>query len=349
MDRFSIIILFSLIASFAQAGEKDTLILNEKLKYDTNYITSKRDWVHIKFIGVNNETTIDLINTDTEYSLSYKSNSPYRYGIGFDYEWIALEFSHTIPGLEFNSKTKGSSETFAIRLGLSGRKFRGNLYYRETKGFSHENIEQILPDWFLTETQYPYSENLHNTTLNASLYYTFNHRKFSNTAAIRQIDQQIKSAGSAVIGFVSNFEGIYSPNPIILHDSLQDSFLDIKKAEYLKAGITGGYMYTFSFWKNFYIHAALVPGLLYSYGDVALHNNNEEVKTSSTLGASIYSRFTLGYNANRFYGGMYAVSDYYASDAFATQFATTQYTYLKFFIGYRFAFKKRKWMKNFYL
>lgn len=348
MYRLSIFLVFSLFFSFANAGEEDTTSAANPLKYDTNYIKSYRDWLHIKLVAVNSQTTIDLVNVDRDYRLRYQSNAPYRWGIGLDYGWIALEYTHTIPGLELNDKAQGSSETFSFRLGLSGRKFRGNAYYRETKGFSHENIEQLNPDWFETESLYPYSEDLRSQTLNLSLYYTFNHKRFSNTAAIRQIDKQIKSAGSPVLGIVSNFEGIYSPTPMVLQDSLQDTFLNIKRAEYFKVGINGGYMYTFSFWKKFYMNAALIPGLLYSYGDVILHNNSE-TNISNSIGGSIYSRFTIGYNGKRFYGGIYAVGDFYSNDILADQTALTTYTYLKFFVGYRFPIKKQKWMKKFYL
>lgn len=348
MYRFSILLFLSVVFSLAKAEEADTLLAAKPLKYDTNYIKSKRDWIHIKLVTVNNQTTIDLANSHRDYSLRYISNAPYRWGIGLDYEWIALEYTHTIPGLELNDKAQGSSETFTFRLGLSGRKFRANAYYRETKGFSHQNIEQLNPHWFETELLYPYSEDLRSQTLNLSLYYTFNHQRFSNTAAIRQIDRQIKSAGSSVLGMVANFEGIYSPTPIILQDSLLDKFLNIKRAEYFKIGLNGGYMYTFSFWKQFYLHAAIVPGLLYGYGDVILHNIDAS-NISHSLGASLYSRFTIGYNGKRFYGGIYAVGDFYANDILANQTALTTYTYLKFFVGYRFPLKKQKWMKRFYL
>lgn len=345
--NISLIVLLFLFGKI-WAIEIDTNFKAKPLKYDTNYIESKRDNIHLGIIAVSQQTGIDLISTKTDYRYRFVSNTPYRYGIGFDYEWLALEVTYAIPGLELNTEAKGDSETFAVKLGISGRKFRANAYYRSTKGFTHQNVEGLYPDWFLNEEYYPYLKNLANRTLNFSVYYTFNHKKYSNKAALRPIEQQKKSAGSPVLGILATMEGIYSPTPIIRIDSLQNSYLNFKKAEYLKVGLNAGYMYTFSIKKYYYIHAALIPGLLYNYGDVLLHNDNE-THFSNSMGGSIYSRLTAGFNGEKFYGGIFAVADIYASDLFANRFTTTSYTYLKFFVGYRFPIKKKKWMKYLFL
>lgn len=343
----SIIILLFLSGNI-WAIEIDTNFKTKPLRYDTNYIESKSDNIHLALIAVSQQTGIDLVNTKTDYRYRFVSNNPLRYGIGFDYEWLALEVTYAIPGFELNNKTQGDSETFAVKLGISGRKFRANAYYRSTKGFTHQNVEGLYPRWFLNDEYYPYLKNLRNRTLNVSVYYTFNHKKYSNKAALRPSERQLKSAGSPVLGILATMEGIYSPTPIVEADSLQNSYLNFKKAEYLKIGMNAGYMYTFSIKKKYYIHAALIPGLLYSYGDVLLHNEHEAL-FSNNLGGSIYSRFTAGYNGKTFYGGIFAVADIYASNILADRFATTSYTYLKFFVGYRFPIKKRKWMKYLFL
>ncbi len=330
------------------AFDIDTSFKTKPLKYDTNYIDDISDELHLAIIGVSQQTGIDLVNTETEYRYRFVSNTPMRYGIGLDYEWLALEITYAIPGLEMNNEAKGDSESFAIKLGISGRMFRANAYYRATRGFTHENVEGLYPDWFLNEKYYPYLKNLQNRTFNLSVYYTFNHKKFSNKAALRPSARQKKSAGSPVIGILANMEGIYSPTPIIQVDSLQNSYLNINSAEYLKIGMNAGYMYTFSIKKKFYIHAALIPGLLYSYGDVLLHDESE-IHFSNSFGGSIYSRISAGYNGNKFYGGVFGVADIYASDLLADKFTTTSYTYLKLFVGYRFPIKKRNWMKLFFL
>lgn len=343
-----LLVLFLFLFGKIWAIEIDTNFKTKALKYDTNYIESRRNDVHLAPIIVSQQTGIDLVNNKTDYRYRFVSNTPMRLGLGFDYEWLALEITYAFPGLELNDKDKDDSETFAIKLGISGRKFRANAYYRSTRGFTHQNVEGLYPDWFLNEEYYPYLKNLRNRTLNLSVYYTFNHKKYSNKAALRPSERQLKSAGSPVIGILATMEGIYSPTPIIKIDSLQNSYLNFKKAEYLKIGMNAGYMYTFSIKKKYYIHGALIPGLLYNYGDVLLHNDNE-VHFSNSLGGSIYTRATAGYNGNSFYGGVFAVADIYASNLFADKYATTSYTYLKIFVGYRFPIKKRKWMKYLFL
>lgn len=330
------------------AENKDSIPKPKEIAYDTNYIISYRDLLHITVVGVNKQTGITLVNINNDNDLAFKSNNPFGFGVALDYKWATLEYSQSIPGMEWNDKAKGNTDAFALRFGFTGRKFRLNTYYRDSKGFSFSDIESFDEDWFLTETHYPYFEDLRNRTLNFSMYYTFNHKKYSNTAALWQIDRQIKSAGSPVIGFLTGLEGIYAPTPLMINDSLEGSFLNIKKAEYFKIGLSGGYMYTLSLWKRFYIHMALMQGFFYNTGKTELHESSGYSKRES-IGASLYYRFTAGYNGDDFYGGIFWVSDTFINDAIADEYELTNYNYLRLYVGYRFPIRTPKWAKKFYL
>lgn len=337
-----------LICGLSHASQNDTLNVN-KQPYDTNYIKSYRDWFHITAVAVNKQTGLSISNIYETKDISLGTNNPFEYGLAIDYEWITFEYTHTIPGLDFANENRGTSSSSSLRFGLTGRKFRMSTFYRYTIGFHMENIEDWVPEWFTQNQNYPYHEDLQSFVLAFSLYYTFNHKKYSNTAALWQIDRQLKSAGSPVIGFQTNMEGIFALSPIAFSDSLINKFVNISEAAYFKIGLTGGYMHTFAIKKRFYIHMALLQGFLYSRGAVTYFDTADDVSILKTLGISLYGRLTAGYNGNKWYGGIFYVSDTFLNDALSENYETTSYDYIRIYAGYRFPIKKRTWMKKLYL
>jgi len=347
MYRLLFLWLLLLISSEILAGEKDSTN-QDQTKYDTNYIKSYRDWFHITAVSVNKQTGLSMVNINETKDLSFSTNNPFEYGLAIDYEWITFEYTHTIKGLEFANKKKGESSSSSLRFGLTGRKFRMSTFYRYTIGFHMENVEDWVPDWFDYNNAYPYHEDLESFVLAFSLYYTFNHKRYSNTAALWQIDRQLKSAGSPVIGFQTNLEGIFALSPLFTSDSLSKKFLNVSEAANFKVGLTGGYMHTFAIKKRFYIHLALLQGFLYSVGTTTYFDSEESIH-SKTLGISIYGRITAGYNGDKWYGGFFYVGDAFINDVLSDNYESTSYDYYRIYVGYRFPIKKRPWMKKFYL
>jgi len=344
-----VVILMSSVAGVF-GGNPDTLSNAIPLNYDTNFIKSYRNWMHIAALAVGNRTDIEFTNTELDNNLKLSTNSPISYGFSLDYEWISLEYTKTINGIELADSRKGKTESFSFRLGLTRQKFRFNAYYKNSQGYYIKNIEDFIPDWFDTQVNYPHFDDLRNQTYTFMVYYTFNHRKFSNMAALWQIDRQLKSAGSPVIGLVSMFEGIYSNEFHYIGDSIivGDHYQDVKKAEYFKLGLTAGYMHTFAIKKRLYIHGGIIQGLFYNHSNLLEHLDIDE-RMNNTLGTSLNLRFTMGYNGKKFYGGVFYILDSFISDLLSTKYELTTHSYARIYIGYRFYIKKRVWMKKVYL
>ena len=349
MRLFYALILFYIFSSQIFASSADTIALQKKVKYDTNYIISYRDWLHITFVGINQQTGISLKEAINGKDLVFATNNPFSYGVGIDYEWFTFEFSKSFKKFEYTDKRKGQTQSSTIRLGYTGRKIRLSSYYSNSKGYYLKNIEDYLPDWDHDKIDYPRFDDLKNKTIVLSLYYTFLHKTYSNMAAMWQLDRQIKSSGSPVIGLLTLWEGISATSPFHFSDTLNlvDDFLNIKKIDYKRIGLLAGYMHTISIMKHFYIHAALTQGLFYSYGTIDNFNN---IKTNkNALGLSIYYRLSLGYNGDRFYAGILYLKDSFVSDITESTILVSSYDYLRLLAGYRFPIKKRKWMKKIYL
>lgn len=340
--------IFSLyFISFLQAGEIDTLKLNP-IKYDTNYIVNYRYKLQIRTVSLNQQSSINLVNTEIDKNLSFSTNNPFEFGVALDYSWITLEYTHSIKGFELTDKRKGNSESYALNLALNARKFSGGLYYRNTHGFNLENIEDWVPNWFEENENYPYLKSINTRILAGNIYYTFNNKKFSTAAAYRQNDRQLKSAGSPLVGILANIEGVYSHEPMINIDSLEGKFLNIRRVQYLKTGVFGGYMHTFSIHKRFFIHGSLNQGFLYSLGRGEYHNT-EETKRLSALGISLFARLALGYNGTKWFAGSLFSADFFIADVSSELTSSTGYSFLKIYVGYRFNFWNKPILNKFKL
>lgn len=343
-----IFIFLTFFLSLSIYAQDKALIEQSLPKYDTNYIIDYRYQLQVKAVGLTRQADFRLFNRNESHSIDFSTNNPFSFGLAIDYSWITLEYTKTIKGLEFTNDKKGKSKAQDFRIGMTGRKFAGNLFYRNTRGFNLENVNDWVPDWFENHEKYPFAQGLETRILALSFYYTFNHKKYSNAAAIRQNARQIKSAGSPVIGFQTNIEGIYSPTPMLSSDSLAKKFLNISKVQYLKLGITGGYMHTFSIKKRFYIHGAIIQGLLYSVGKGNYHTY-KVTDDINAVGISLYFRLAAGYNSKKWYSGILFTGDIFANDVSSDLFSTSAYVNFKIFIGYRFPVNRKAWMKKFYL
>jgi len=339
------IFIFCVFSSSIFGANHDTI----SSKYDTNYIISYRDWFHVTLVGINQQSGISLIKAIDEKDLKFSTNNPYSFGVGIDYEWLTFEYSKSIKNIESSSKKKGNTKSTSLRLGYTGRKIRIDSYYTKSRGYYLKNIDDFIPDGYVDTTEYPRFDDLSNKTFALSFYYTFNYKKYSNMAALWQIDRQIKSAGSPVIGLLTLWEGLSSNQPFHFSDTLDidEDFLKIKSADYKRIGIFGGYMHTFSIIKKFYLHGAITQGLFYSYGTI--NNYDGEQINKNTLGVSFNYRISVGYNSKRLYAGVLFVKDTFIGDAFASKTVFSSHDYLRILVGYRFYIKKRNWMKKVYM
>jgi len=347
MKNIISILIFSFsIASMLHAEVKDTAY--QQLKYDTNYILNYRYHIQLRTVGVNRQSAISLLNTVEDESIEFSTNNPFSFGFAVDYSWISLEYSRSIKNMEFTDSRKGKTESVAFRLRLNGRKFSGDFYLRTAHGFHLKNIEDWVPDWFAENEKYPGSNDLNTRILAGNIYYTFNHRKFSNAAVYRQTDRQIKSAGSPLIGILANMEEISSKTPMITSDSLVEKFLNISQVRYIKLGLFGGYMHTFSIYKRFFIHGSVNQGFMYSFGRGEYHNTDETRKLNA-LGLALSLKLALGYNGAKWFAGSLFSADYFLSDVSSELTTTTNYTYFKIYVGYRFKLWNKPFIKKLYL
>jgi Domain of unknown function (DUF4421) len=181
-------------------------------------------------------------------------------------------------------------------------------------------------------------QDISTTTFYASLNYGFNHRKYSQMAALWQIDRQMKSAGSFVAGiaaFAYYMQADSTLVPSVLNASFEKDSQVIKSTTQ-SIGINVGYAHTFVIKKQFFIHASLIPCISYQRRKYAIID--EENLGVGGLSFSTELRMIVGYNGEKWFGGM-AYSNYSFTEKSIVEGAgaVLSYDFLRLFVGFRFS------------
>jgi hypothetical protein len=135
-------------------------------------------------------------------------------------------------------------------------------------------------------------------------YWIYNAKRFSIRAAYIQNERQKKSAGSLVVrpAFlyyeISSDHGII-PLEILDKYQLSSSYI-VKSGKFYSLELSPGYVYTFVFLKNFYITAAVFPGIAAQFSS---YSNEIKGFYDSEFAFQVSGRFALGYNSDKWFLG----------------------------------------------
>jgi hypothetical protein len=238
-----------------------------------------------------------MINPDFIGKIEYKPNINARIGLSGNWKWFGLGFSVENPFYRRDKDVYGSTSFLDFRLNAFGRSVAAEIYYQTYKGFyissplKNDDAHYILPD-------------MNTVSLGIAAYWIYNAERFSIRAAFIQNERQKKSAGSFVLRPSFLYYRVDSENGIIppelIHDHSIPGPYRIKSGSIYSLGLSPGYCYTLVFAKNFYITAALFPGVFwqtYTYQTNLDHFGNDE------FSFQLSGRFAAGYNSGKWFAG----------------------------------------------
>lgn len=305
--------------------------------FDSNYIRRFPNQLVVRYISEYQSTELNYAPGDFG-ELAYMTNNPMNYGVGIDYKWLSLEYTTRIP-FDPPEKEYGSTQLNGIGLGISSRKFWFKSFYQFNKGFYLDETDKWIPGYTAGHAgDYYQRPDLQTQTYFASLTYGFNHRKFSNNAALYQLEQQIKSAGTFAIGIaVAHNSHQADSNIIPRRRERQFEFNLLESSRLLSIGISGGYLHNFVWGmeKNWFCSLAILPGFLYQTGTIRLESQNEK-SFNSWSGGFAEGRLSFGYNGEKWLVGLSARAFSMLASEENNPIQLT-YSYGQFFLGYRFA------------
>ena len=312
-------------------------------RHDDDYIEPN----HYEFsFMVQMTRTYESFNiSSNDQSLTLAPDGQTKIGPYFGWRWIFLGYTFDIKNFGFGQK--GLRKEFDLSFYSS--KIGVDLFYRRTgddykirdvdlgKGINSQLFEGM-----------PFA-GVNVGVTGASIYYIFNHGRFSYPAAFSQSTCQKISCGSWMAG------AGYTHNTLdldfqLLQDAINsrlaykqtiqlDSGLLFRSIRYNDFMLSGGYAYNWVFAKNWLFCASGQLALAYktSYGKMADEKKGFDFEK---VNLDAIGRFGLVYNNTRWYAGASAIvrTNNYHTSRFS---ADNIFGSLNVYIGYNFMLKKK--------
>lgn len=322
---FILCILQSGYVSSAQNPE------GSKLKSDSNiYYTEYPKKLTLQLFTQSKTNRLAVISP--EQNLKLYPNGTTNIGIGATYHGIGLSLGFGLPKTDKSIAKFGKTTSYDLQVSAYAKRFGFDGFIQSYKGYYNANPDDFI-DW--NQNYFPLVPDLHITSIGASGFYIFNHKKFSYKAAYKHTAVQHKSAGSFVLGVYGYLDKVNSDNGIVpseFPDSVRTS-INIKGFTTLSTGISYGYIHTFIFAKKILFNIAALPGI--GFQGINLTTLDGENSISNKFAGQVQGRAALGYEHKSFYLGIIGnatLRTLYFRD-YKIDLSTEQ---LRIFIGKRF-------------
>jgi len=331
-------ILAILFLGVSAQAQEATISLQDSIS--DSYKQSMENYIQLR-LDVNSDITEFKFNNPTPAKdFHVLPNESYQSRISVGYKWLnfSYSFSPKINGFNDDEAIKGKSDIFGLSLNLSFKELQQSFFYKKVTGYYLSNSKDYRSELNASGifSRYAILPEFKSTEAGFVNYYYFNAKKFSSQFARNQSEIQLKSAGSlvSVLGFYyTDIDGRKQQLPFL--QSYIDQNLIYPARNQTFYGVVGtGYAYNYIFSKHFYATGFLYPSVGAQFSKVAFPTEKPSEKhTEMTI--SGYGEFSLGYNSETWFGGIYGNFNGYTSPTSEAK-SNGEETYAMLFVGYRF-------------
>jgi hypothetical protein len=307
---------------------------------DSLYIMSMRHRLALRVYNIVKTTDFSLINKTEGKSFKFSPNNGIGIGLGFTYNWMALDLGFIIPA---TWRYTGEDDTKFDFIGtIYGRRHIFDITAQYYKGYYLRNPEDFFPE----SNERPVKSlrtDIGSVDMTVSYLYILNHSKFSLQSSFIGDMIQRKSAGSFTFhGFLSYY-GVWADSALVSHqfdNSLNDLAL-INEITVLGTGTGIGYSHTFVLPKKFFITLSAAPILMLSGSNTKIDLAESLEFFDTRLNFRFFTRNAIGYNSERFYLLLNVSYDNFR--VYLTNNTLLNYspTKIKLTFGYRITIKKK--------
>ena len=336
--KLSIITYFFFTVNLNAQEKVNMNIKSKKVRHDTSKVVDMSHKLALYANTISKFHNIEMKNIETTDKLKLKPNGQTNVGLGFNYKWLGLGVSFSLPFMNKDDEIYGETKRFDTQLNIFSRWFGIDAHLQYYKGFYLENPKDFQ-DW--NEEFYPQIGDIEALSLGIAAYYFFNNKNFSYKAAFTRTQIQKKSAGAFILGGFYNLDIALAPSSFVpsqLNNPNLANDFDINAYSTAIIGLSIGYTYTFVV-KRFFINLSLVPG--FGARVVKLWAEGTEHKISPSISASITSRVAIGYEGKHLYWGLNIINttNSYKHEEYEISSSTGN---VKLYIGKRFNFSSRR-------
>jgi len=259
--------------------------------------------------------------------IKYRPNNSFSLGLGVYLFEVSAEISFALPINERSQSTFGSTDAREFHANFLGNNWGVDVFRQKYNGFYFTDPAGSAPDVIIKRPDI----ELTNTGING--IYAFNKDKFSLKSAYNYSERQVKSGGSFLVSGNLNTFRLFADSVINTKQSgQQSSGSELLLMRYTTLSVAGGYTYTLVY-KSFFLNGGLSMGPAHNW--ILYSKPGGEEYYDIAINTYIDSRVALGYNSNRFFGGMSLVAQSRNIRFDDIRFSNTN-TFVKIIVGYRF-------------
>ena len=278
---------------------------------------------------------------DRKNSLAFNTNKPYSLGIGMYVFELGVEIAFAVPLNEQSIAIYGESDTRDFQINTYGRRWGAEAFYQKYKGFYIDDLTTDIP----ANTPYPQRPDIRTSNIGVTGNYVLNSKKFSFRSAYNFAERQLRSAGTFVV-FTSLTGFKTSGDTALVGSQYDDRFHEdarIRQITINSLGVAPGYAYNLIY-KGAFLNGTLAIGPAHNW--VSFTRDDGTSDRNTKVDAFVTARISIGYNGDRFFGGLIFVSQGKTAK-FEEMMLNSSNTSVKILFGYRikeFGFlKKRVW------
>lgn len=259
--------------------------------------------------------------------VKYKPNNSFSLGLGVYLFEVAAEISFEVPINEKSQSTFGSTDAREFHANFIGNNWGVDIFRQKYDGFYFTDPSNSTDDVIIKRPDV----GLTNTGING--IYAINKKKFSLKSAYNYSERQLKSGGSFLVTGNLNTFRLFADSAIVTNqNNSKSNDSNLRLMRYTTLSIAGGYTYTLVY-KSFFLNGALSLGPAHNW--ILYSGPDGEDKYDIAINTFSDVRVALGYNSDRFFGGMSLVSQSRNIRFDDIKFSNTN-TFAKLMIGYRF-------------
>lgn len=331
-------LLVGTIAS-AQLGDRIRTMLNgDSLAppdHDTAYVTTYRSNLTVSLLTRYQFVDVDL-ERDEGSTLTYTTNTHEMYGVGISYKWLSAEALFHVPAMDDYDPALGRTDMRGFGLGYTGRRLWARGFWNQAEGFHMEEPERWIADHRPEDPPVTRPDLMNNTYLLSVNYALSGRRRYSQNAALFQVERQKRSAGTFVLGVVGWVNDVQADSSLV-NPALQDTFgiaVGFDRVERTIAGLTLGYTHTFVFWRKAFIQIGFIPGVAWAGQRITVRPG---LAVEGSGGAGVLElKAAVGWNGNRWYTSL-TTGFFYSSAQIAEALSlATNHGTVRFALGVRF-------------
>lgn len=267
--------------------------------------------------------------------LEYYPNDVSALGVRIQHKWLGVALTYSPKFLQ--PQKKGETTELDLHVYIYARRHNLDAYYFNYSGLYIDNYQSnaILKEAFKEE--YPLLPDMRLEGAGINYFYVLNHKKYSLRSSYLHNEIQKKSAGSFLMGTSVNYLHFGNPSSILPNqlDSVSQPKEKLENGDFYVASVLPGYAHTFVF-RRIYFTIAPMIGVAFQYQNFAVESESHTTRRFSASARSL-ARFGVGYNAERFYIGVTAVSDSYNYRLSKGVTVEMRVSDARLIVGYRFA------------